>query len=361
MTVSATSSGGDGGQGVGGGFAGGQGGNAIAQATANAGDVIATATGGNGGTGSNSATFGIAGTASATATSHGVTVTDFIASGVNAQTGGQAESEVTWTSAGGATVIIGTGGHIDDRGVNNGQGVVTGPLAYITGVSGTGSLTIGDGVNASVLQMNYDAGGSSQSALIIEAGSTFDLNDNHFFINYGSNADPLATLKGYIKSGYNGGAWNGPGIISSAAQTKTNGLRYGIGYADSADPGNPAGLSSGQIELKYTLLGDANLDGIVNAADFTILAANFNQTVTGWDQGDFNYDGIVNAADFTDLAANFNQSASGAASAGDVAALDAFVAANGISLANVPEPASLGLSTFGAVSILARRRRHKRL
>ena len=103
----------------------------------------------------------------------------------------------------------------------------------------------------------------------------------------------------------------------------TNGLSYGIGYADGAD-GIVSGLSSGQIEVAYTLLGDANLDGLVNAADFTILAANFNQPVTGWDQGDFNYDGLVNAADFTDLAANFNQSASGAgASAGDVAALDA--------------------------------------
>ncbi|MGA2442620.1 MAG: dockerin type I repeat-containing protein, partial [Tepidisphaeraceae bacterium] len=156
---------------------------------------------------------------------------------------------------------------------------------------------------------------------------------------------------------YNGGGWNGPGIISSAATTPTNGLLYGVGYADGID-GLVSGLSSGQIEVKYTLLGDANLDGVVNAADFTILAANFNQPVTGWDQGDFNYDGLVNAADFTDLAANFNQSASGAdVSAGDVAALDAFAAVNGLPIA-VPEP---GTGLFLAVSVAAvlssRRRR----
>jgi hypothetical protein len=64
------------------------------------------------------------------------------------------------------------------------------------------------------------------------------------------------------------------------------------------------------IEIMYTLLGDANLDGKVNGTDFTILATNFNQSVTdGWDKGDFNYDGKVNGSDFLALATNFNQSA----------------------------------------------------
>ncbi|MGD0766957.1 MAG: hypothetical protein ABSB42_01910, partial [Tepidisphaeraceae bacterium] len=93
---------------------------------------------------------------------------------------------------------------------------------------------------------------------------------------------------------------------------------------------------------------------------FTILAANFNQPVTGWDQGDFNYDGLVNAADFTDLAANFNQSDSGANSAGDVAALDAFAAANGFSLANVPEPNFTALAGLVAIGALQRRARRTR-
>jgi autotransporter-associated beta strand protein len=191
-------------------------------------------------------------------------------------------------------------------------------------------------------------------SLTIAGNGVLDVNNNHIIITYGS-SDPFSTIAGYIKSGYNGGHWNGPGIISTAAQTKTNGLSYGLGYADGAD-GKVSGLVSGQIEVAYTLLGDANLDGLVNAADFTILAANFNQPVTGWDQGDFNYDGLVNAADFTDLAANFNQSDSGAASAGDVAALDAFAAANGL-LADVPEPATTGLLAMGAIGMLAHGRR----
>jgi hypothetical protein len=186
---------------------------------------------------------------------------------------------------------------------------------------------------------------------------TVNLENNEMIINYGSSADPISSIVSQIISGFHGGTWTGTGIMSTNAQS--NSASYGIGYADAADPGNPAGLSAGQIELKYTLLGDANLDGKVNGTDFNLMATNFNQAVTnGWDKGDFNYDGKVNGNDFVLLAANFNQFASqSSVSAADAAALDSFAAANGISLANVPEPASIGLLAAGTVTALARRRR----
>ena len=101
----------------------------------------------------------------------------------------------------------------------------------------------------------------------------------------------------------------------------------GFAFADSGDSGNPAGLATHQIEIAYTILGDADLNCVVNGIDQGILAANYNHSVNGWDQADFNYDGSVNGNNFALLAANFNKGASGysaAYSPGDWAALVAF-------------------------------------
>jgi autotransporter-associated beta strand protein len=227
----------------------------------------------------------------------------------------------------------------------------------------TGTLAIGSASSAAnvVLASNATLGSQSStpkssitlSALSITANSTLDIGNNHIIINYGSGADPISSIVAMIASGYNAGAWNGTGIISSAAAATSG---YGIGFADSADTGNPGGLSSGQIELMYTLLGDANLDGKVNGADFAVLATNFNKAVAGagggWDQGDFNYDGKINGADFAALAGNFNK---GASQAADAQALDAFSAANGLNV-SVPEPGALGLAVTIGAGALARRR-----
>ena len=49
--------------------------------------------------------------------------------------------------------------------------------------------------------------------------------------------------------------------------------------------------------------GDANLDGIVDYADFQTLAANYGATNDYWEQGDFNDDGAVNWQDLNHPAA----------------------------------------------------------
>jgi hypothetical protein len=220
-------------------------------------------------------------------------------------------SNTTFNVAAGATLVIGNPLTINS-GVTltqTGGGVVT--YESTINVVGDGSLVLADSTYADALSLAPGATASlTGNGTVLELGSlsnsgTINLQNNVLLIDYAGSSDPIASIRAELTSGYAGGTWTGPGIMSTAAQN--NSAHYGIGYADSADPGNPAGLAPGTIKIMYTLLGDANLDGLVNGSDFNILAANFNQSVTGWDQGDFNYDGLVNAADFNDLAANFGQ------------------------------------------------------
>jgi fibronectin-binding autotransporter adhesin len=234
---------------------------------------------------------------------------------------------------------------------------VNGQTLNINGnITGTGTLIASNGGD---LVIGTNTGGSSQDAVSVTGGSSkIDLTNNHLFINYGGGIDPAATIRSLLTTGYAGGAWTGSGIDSSTAALPANNPHFGLGYADGVD-GVVAGLTSGQIEIAYTLYGDANLDGIVSGDDFTILVANLGKSVTRWDQGDFNYDGTVSGDDFTLLVANLGKHANGAdvvLPASDLAAIDAFAQANGL-MADVPEPASLGFLAMTSLAALGRRRR----
>ena len=66
-------------------------------------------------------------------------------------------------------------------------------------------------------------------------------------------------------------------------------------------------MDSTSVIIRYTLVGDGNLDGVVNAQDFDVLASNFGKSGRTWTNGDYTGDGIVNTADFNALAKNYNQ------------------------------------------------------
>lgn len=51
--------------------------------------------------------------------------------------------------------------------------------------------------------------------------------------------------------------------------------------------------------MRYTYLGDCNLDGQVDDADFSLFVDGYNGVGSGWVYGDFNYDGAIDDNDFS--------------------------------------------------------------
>jgi acid phosphatase len=145
------------------------------------------------------------------------------------------------------------------------------------------------------------------------AGTKLEIGQSTLYFNYAGTTTPASYIKSALTTGYNAGAWNGAasattGSITTAA---TTGTTFGIGYADSSDA-VVAGQPANTVEVRYTVMGDANLDRIVNSADATILGRNYMVAgKTAWDQGNFNYDSAVNMTDASLLQRNFNVVATG--------------------------------------------------
>jgi hypothetical protein len=79
----------------------------------------------------------------------------------------------------------------------------------------------------------------------------------------------------------------------------------GIGYVDASDLGVSTWGSlpvfyGGMTLAKVTWLGDANLDGKINADDYALIDRGFAKSVTNahWTDGDFNYDGAIDQNDY---------------------------------------------------------------
>ena len=104
---------------------------------------------------------------------------------------------------------------------------------------------------------------------------------------------PWRTSNSPCKDSYDAGAWDTGQFRCSTA----NGT-HGLGWKDDG--------GANTITIARALSGDADLDGVVDLSDLSLVVANWNGAGKIWADGDFNYDGTANLADMSLLAQNWN-------------------------------------------------------
>ena len=205
-------------------------------------------------------------------------------------------------------------------------------------------LTVADGGQVAVSRTTA-AGGPTVFAIggaaPLSLGSTGKLNlTNNDLVVAGTGLSAVAALvaNGAIVSG-----------LTDAAHLHALGVvqndRGGTPLYTSANPFDGAVPGASDILVKYTYYGDGNLDGRVNAADYTRVDATFvaemaGPIVTGWFTGDFNADGVVDGSDYALMDNAFNQQG-----AAGVAATPAVVASPAAEAARPAAPTGRAAAT----------------
>jgi hypothetical protein len=207
---------------------------------------------------------------------------------------------------------------------------VTGSIAASSGVTVESTATFDAGASQTVKKLTINNGGAGTvSSGVLKIGDNtgialtvdgtngntakLDLTSRGAIVDFGLLPGPpiLTNYRNQIIAGYNAGTWTGNGITSSAAAADPGGHGVGYAYAGEVGLGGPgstfmgAGVDGSAVVMRYTILGDASLDGKVDFTDLVALAQNYGSDFTTqpgiegwWNRGDFNYDGKV---DFTDL------------------------------------------------------------
>jgi hypothetical protein len=182
---------------------------------------------------------------------------------------------------------------------------------------------------------------------------TLDVKASAVVIDYSAaGPNPSTNIRQLLLSGRGGSGlgklWTGTGITSSQVQADVlaNPNSTSIAFADNATlplgsystfRGEPVDKTA--VLFAYTRTGDANLDGIVNDDDVTIVGANYAPGVAkpAWALGDFDYNGFVDDDDVTLLGVFYDPNAAPLpVSAGAVPP-------EAVTLATVPEPTTVTL------------------
>jgi autotransporter-associated beta strand protein len=274
-------------------------------------------------------------------------------SGANTYTGATTVAagtlKVTGSIAGSSGVTV-TGGTFDAAATQTVHALTVGP-AGIARVTRAGAAA-----PATVLAV-----GDNSIPLPLSVLGKLDLTTNGLAVFDTANAASLAIFRTSVISAYAGGTWAGNGVTSSSAAGTSN---KGVGYAMGNEIFGPGGgtfmgavaVDGSAILARFTLLGDATLDGTVDFNDLVRLAQNYNRnlalaTDSWWYNGDFTYDGMVDFNDLVKLAQNYNGSVPAGAIPGVPAEFEGDLAR---ALAAVPEPSSV--AALATIAALRRRR-----
>jgi fibronectin-binding autotransporter adhesin len=262
-------------------------------------------------------------------------------------------------SFGGATLALGSGSQNYALTIDGAFNTTISNAISDGGTGAGGTLTKNGSGTLTLSNTNSYSGGTTINAGILVAGNGLaSVGSGDITVNGGSaifsNTTTTAVFN-LIKSGFNSGSgyWNGLGINSATAAGDTTHLTtVGMMQPAVATTYNGQSLGTADVAVKYTYYGDANLDGMVDGADYQQIDNGFGMGLTGWQNGDFNYDGVVDGSDFSLIDNTFNQITATGASPLAILAGPALASASA-----VPEPTTLGLLSIGAISLLSRRRR----
>jgi len=237
-------------------------------------------------------------------------------------------SLATWNSTTSTLTVTGAASIIADPGTDEPIVQASGSAAVLTldPTSGTdihlGGLSLTSGASAVVTSLGSARSITNYHLLVIgtpgttvaplytvDSTSTLDLADNDMAILYGTGASPLSTVSSELSQAYDNKLWDKPGLTSSVAKTSNGVTALGYGEASTLGMTTFDGLTLGgnAVLVKYTLTGDANLDGSVNLADYNTVVGNLNGSGQTWTSGSFDYSEAVSLGDYNDVISNFNQ------------------------------------------------------
>jgi autotransporter-associated beta strand protein len=253
-----------------------------------------------------------------------------------------------WNSGSSPSIITVAGGTMTFGGPLAANGTViansathfSGTTGIVTATRAMSTLNIANGVTAQITHSTFPFTPTvlrANSATVFNGTAKVDITNNAF-ITTGTAASALAKIQG--------------GVIFSSEPADPG---KAIGYIDLG------GADTGKYEVRYTLKGDADLDGAVGVGDLGALATAYNGPGS-WQNGDFDQSGTIGVGDLGALATNYGtQLGTGPSFGGDGAAaaplaVVADVAASSSSAA-VPEPATFGSLLLAAGIGLSRRRR----